>query len=169
MNLPFTTKPRALLALAVASALLAGCANPHGLHPHNLLLDANSLQAKASLSGAHFSAANWPKTEWWQGFNDPQLNRLIADAMTSSPDLQVVNAQADKANAQVIAAEAERYPDVDLNAGITRSRVAKVDDPLLQGKSYSTLRTANIGMSYTFDLWGGKKDTAEAALGQARA
>lgn len=169
MTLLFTSKPRALLALAVASALLAGCANPHGLHPHNSPLDANSLQANKSLKGARFSAANWPKTEWWQSFNDAQLNRLIADAMTSSPDLQVVNAQADKANAQVIAADAERYPDVDLNAGITRSRVAKVDDPLLQGKTYSTLRTANIGMSYTFDLWGGKKDAAEAALGQARA
>ncbi|WP_455845775.1 efflux transporter outer membrane subunit [Pantoea agglomerans] len=157
------------LALAVATALLASCANPHGLHPKNTLLDANALQANQSLKDAHFSAANWPKSEWWQSFNDAQLNRLINDAMASSPDLQVVNAQADKANAQVIAADAERYPDVDLNAGMTRSRVAKVDDPLLEGKSYSTLRTANVGLSYTFDLWGGKKDAAEAALGQARA
>ncbi|WP_293796792.1 TolC family protein [uncultured Pantoea sp.] len=94
---------------------------------------------------------------------------MINEAMASSPDLQVVNALADKANAQVIAADAERYPNVDLNTGITRSRVAKVDDPLLEGKSYSTLRTASVGLSYTFDLWGGKKDAAEAALGQARA
>ncbi|WP_313681738.1 efflux transporter outer membrane subunit [Pantoea sp.] len=158
-----------MLAIAVASALLTGCANPHGLHTSNHMLDANSLQAQDTLKNAHFSAANWPKTQWWQSFGDPQLNHLIGDAMASSPDLQVVNAQADKANAQVIAANAERYPDVDLNAGITRSRIAKVDDPLLQGKSYSTLRTANVGLSYTFDLWGGKKDAAEAALGQARA
>lgn len=158
-----------MLAIAVASALLAGCANPHGLHTSNHMLDANTLQAQDTLKSAHFSAANWPKTQWWQGFDDAQLNHLINDAMASSPDLQVVNAQADKANAQVIAANAERYPDIDLNAGITRSRVAKVDDPLLQGKTYSTLRTANVGLSYTFDLWGGKKDAAEAALGQARA
>ncbi|ADU71209.1 efflux transporter outer membrane subunit [Pantoea sp. At-9b] len=158
-----------MLAVAVASALLAGCANPHGLHTSNHMLDANTLQAQDTLKNAHFSAANWPKTQWWQSFDDAQLNHLINDAMAASPDLQVVNAQADKANAQVIAANAERYPDVDLNAGITRSRVAKVDDPLLQGKTYSTLRTANVGLSYTFDLWGGKKDAAEAALGQARA
>jgi NodT family efflux transporter outer membrane factor (OMF) lipoprotein len=158
-----------MLAVAVASALLAGCANPHGLHTSNHMLDANTLQAQDTLKNAHFSAANWPKTQWWQSFDDAQLNHLINDAMAASPDLQVVNAQADKANAQVVAANAERYPDVDLNAGITRSRVAKVDDPLLQGKTYSTLRTANVGLSYTFDLWGGKKDAAEAALGQARA
>ncbi|WP_343553447.1 efflux transporter outer membrane subunit [Pantoea sp.] len=169
MTLLFTAKPRALLAIAITSALLVGCANPHGLHTQNTLLDANTLQANQSLQHAHFSAANWPKTAWWQSFDDHQLNQLINDAMASSPDLQVVNAQADKANAQVIAADAERYPDVDLNAGITRSRVAKVDDPLLEGKSYSTLRTASVGLSYTFDLWGGKKDAAEAALGQARA
>lgn len=169
MTLFLTSHRRAMLAIAVASALLAGCANPHGLHTSNHMLDANNLQAQDTLKNAHFSAANWPKTQWWQSFGDPQLDHLIGDAMASSPDLQVVNAQADKANAQVIAANADRYPDVDLNAGITRSRVAKVDDPLLQGKSYSTLRTANVGLSYTFDLWGGKKDAAEAALGQARA
>lgn len=169
MTIPFHAQRRAMLGVAVASALLAGCANPHGLHTSNHKLDANTLQASDTLKSAKLSPANWPKAEWWKGFNDGQLNRLIGDAMASSPDLQVVNAQAAKANAGVIAAQAARYPTLDANAGITRSRVAKVDDPLLQGKSYSTLRTANLSASYTFDLWGGQKDAAEAAIGAARA
>lgn len=169
MTIPFHAQRRAMLGVAVASALLAGCANPHGLHTSNHKLDANTLQASDTLKSAKLSPANWPKAEWWKGFNDSQLNRLIGDAMASSPDLQVVNAQAAKANAGVIAAQAARYPTLDANAGITRSRVAKVDDPLLQGKSYSTLRTANLSASYTFDLWGGQKDAAEAAIGAARA
>ncbi|WP_017348866.1 efflux transporter outer membrane subunit [Pantoea sp. A4] len=169
MTIPFHAQRRAMLGVAIASALLAGCANPHGLHTSNHKLDANTLQASDTLKSAKLSPANWPKAEWWKGFNDGQLNRLIGDAMASSPDLQVVNAQAAKANAGVIAAQAARYPTLDANAGITRSRVAKVDDPLLQGKSYSTLRTANLSASYTFDLWGGQKDAAEAAIGAARA
>lgn len=169
MIIPFLVKRRALLSIAVSSILLTGCANPDGLLTSNHQLDVNTLEARATLNMTNLSAANWPKANWWESFNDPQLTRLITDALASSPDLQIVNAQAAKANAQIIATQANLYPMLDANAGITRSRVAKVDDPLLEGKSYSTLRTVNLSASYSFDLWGGQKDAAEAAIGAARA
>lgn len=166
---PLSTKRRARLSVVIGSLLLAGCANPHGLHTSNYQLDINTLEAKSTLNAGKLSTANWPKANWWESFNDPQLSRLIVDALASSPDLQIVNAQAAKANAQVIAAQGKLYPTLSANAGITRSRVAKVDDPLLEGKSYSTLRTADLSASYTFDLWGGQKNATEAAIGAARA
>jgi efflux transporter, outer membrane factor (OMF) lipoprotein, NodT family len=153
----------------LTALLLAGCASSDGLRTSNNMLSPDSLQAQQSLANVHLSPVSWPKQNWWQSFNDPQLNALITEGLASSPDLQEVNARADKANAAVVASQAERYPDLDVNAGITRSRVAKVDDPMLQGKSYSTLRTASLGLSYSLDLWGGKKAAWEAALGQAKA
>ncbi|HHD7473824.1 TPA: efflux transporter outer membrane subunit [Klebsiella oxytoca] len=149
--------------------LLTGCASSDGLHTNNRMIQANTLDAKTTLRDVHFSPAEWPEHNWWENFNDPQLTSLIQEGLQSSPTLQEVNARADKANAQVVAAGAERSPTIDVNAGITRSRVAKVDDPMLVGKSYSTLRTTSLGMSYSLDLWGGKKAEWESALGAARA
>lgn len=158
-----------VLSLALVTALLASCARTDGLNTQSVQLDANNLKSTSTLSTVKLSAANWPRNNWWESFNDPQLTQLIKDAQDSNPDLQIVNAQAARANAQIIATQADLYPSVDAQAGITRSRVAKVDDPYLQGKSYSTLRTAAISASYTFDLWGGQKDAALAAIGSAHA
>ena len=169
MNNQTTSKRVWLYSPILIALLLAGCASSDGLHTNNKMLEANTLDASATLSKVHFSQANWPKHNWWEGFNDPQLNTLIQEGLASSPDLQEVNARADKANAEVVAADAERYPTLDANAGITRMRLAKVDDPTLKGDTYATLRTASLGMSYGLDLWGGKKAAWEAALGAAKA
>ncbi len=97
------------------------------------------------------------------------MNTLIRDGLAASPSLQEANAGANKANAAVVSARAAQLPDINMDASITRSRVAKVDDPLLEGKNYSTLRTTSLGTSYALDLWGGKKAAREAALGNAKA
>ncbi|HHG8775300.1 TPA: efflux transporter outer membrane subunit [Raoultella planticola] len=153
----------------VGALLLASCASSSGLNTSNTMLEANSLEAKSTLANIHFSPANWPKRNWWESFNDHQLNTLIQEGLASSPTLQEVNARAAQANASVVASDAARGPTLDASAGITRSRLAKVDDPMLVGKSYSTLRTASLGVSYGLDLWGGKKAAWEAALGAAKA
>lgn len=161
--------PRLSSCGLLLSLLLTGCATSEGLTTHNSVLSPDSLQAQKSLAGVHFSPAAWPQQAWWKNFNDPQLNQLIDQALATSPDLQIVNAQAAKANAAVVAAEASRMPTLDADGSVTRSRIAKVDDPLLEGHRYSTLRSAYLSASYTLDLWGGKKAAWESALGAARA
>ncbi len=161
--------PRFTYCGLLLSLLLTGCATSEGLTTHNSMVSADSLQAQKSLQGVNFSKAAWPQLNWWQSFNDPQLNQLITQALAHNPDLQTVNAQADKANAAVVAAEAARMPTLNADASVTRSRIAKVDDPLLTGDRYSTLRTASLGASYTLDLWGGQKAAWESAVGSARA
>lgn len=153
----------------LASLVLTSCATSEGLHTHNKMLNPDSLAAKNTLSQVTLSPANWPKGNWWQRFKDPQLDVLIRDGLASSPSLQEANARADQANATVVSARAEQLPDINMDTSITRSRVARVDDPLLVGKTYSTLRTASLSTSYTLDLWGGKKAAWQAALGNAKA
>ncbi|MGY2074209.1 multidrug RND transporter, partial [Pseudomonas reactans] len=53
--------------------------------------------------------------------------------------------------------------------GVSRSRLAKDQDPRGQGDAYATVRNLSAGFNYTFDLWGGQRAAWEAALGQARA
>ncbi|WP_244970385.1 hypothetical protein [Kosakonia radicincitans] len=135
MRIPAVNKQAMTL---LASLVLTSCATSEGLHTHNKMLNPDSLAAKNTLSQVTLSPANWPKGNWWQRFNDPQLDVLIRDGLASSPSLQEANARADQANATVVSARAEQLPDINMDTSITRSRVARVDDPLLVGKTYST-------------------------------
>jgi NodT family efflux transporter outer membrane factor (OMF) lipoprotein len=158
---------RTPLSLLFSALLLAACASPHGLHTQGQALDAASLQGP-TFSGK-LSPAAWPASDWWNRLGDPQLDALIDEALRSNPDLQVADARARQANAAVLAADAQRQPTLTGNVGVTRSRLARVDDPTGQGDRYSTLRSLSLDGSYHFDLWGGERAAWEAALGRARA
>lgn len=157
-----------LLPLAFAVAL-AGCASDHGLKPDATVAQPGSLNATRSLSAVTVSPAAWPSATWWSSLGDQQLNALIDEALRDSPDLQVAAARAHQATAAADAADADRSAYIGADANVSRSRLAKVQDPLLEGDRYSTLRSAEVTFDYTFDLWGGERAAWEAALGQARA
>lgn len=159
---------RTPLTLLFSALLLAACASPDGLHTEGHTLDATSLRGEHTFAG-NLSPAAWPASDWWSGLGDPQLNGLIEEALRSNPDLQVADARARQASAAVLAADAQRQPTLDANAGVTRSRSARVDDPSGQGGRYGTLRSLSLDGGYRFDLWGGERAAWEAALGRARA
>ncbi|MFJ4195916.1 efflux transporter outer membrane subunit [Pseudomonas sp. NPDC089534] len=160
---------RSGVTLLLSAMILAGCANYSGLETEGVRLDAKSLKAGQSLDGVTLSSAAWPKSDWWTSLGDPQLDGLIREALRDSPDMQIAEARAHQANAAASAADAERYPTLDASAGISRSRLARDQDPRGQGGAYSTVRNLSAGFNYNFDLWGGQRDAWEAALGQARA
>jgi len=148
---------------------MAGCANYSGLATQGQRLDANTLQTGKSLSGVTLSSAAWPSADWWKSLGDPQLDGLINEALQNSPDMQVASARAHQAQAAAYAADAARMPTLDASAGVSRSRLAKDQDPRGEGDAYSTVRNIGASFNYTFDLWGGQRAAWEAALGQARA
>jgi NodT family efflux transporter outer membrane factor (OMF) lipoprotein len=148
---------------------MAGCANYSGLDTQGQRLDANTLQTGKSLRGVTLSSAAWPSADWWKSLGDPQLDGLINEALQNSPDMQVASARAHQAQAAAYAADAARMPTLDASAGVSRSRLAKDQDPRGEGDAYSTVRNIGASFNYTFDLWGGQRAAWEAALGQARA
>lgn len=157
-----------LLPLALV-VMLAACANDHGLKPDATLVDPGSLNTATSLAPATVSPAAWPSATWWNGLGDPQLDALIEQALRDNPSLQVTAARARQATASADAADADRSAYIGADAAVQRSRFSRVQDPLLQGDRYSTLRTAEVTFDYSFDLWGGERAAWEAAVGQARA
>ncbi|POA65614.1 efflux transporter outer membrane subunit [Pseudomonas sp. GW531-T4] len=160
---------RTRFSLVLLAMSLAGCANYSGLTTEGVSLDAKSLKAGQSLSGVTLSPAAWPKSDWWKSLGDPQLDGLIREALHDSPDMQIASARAHQASAAAYAADAARMPTLDASGSVSRSRLARSQDPRGQGDNYSTLRSLTGTFNYTFDLWGGQRDTWEAALGQARA
>ena len=157
------------LSLVLLAMTLAGCASYSGLNTEGVSLDAKNLKAGQSLSGVTLSPAAWPKSDWWKSLGDPQLDGLIREALHDSPDMQIADARAHQASAAAYAADAARMPTLDASAGVSRSRLARDQDPLGQGDAYSTVRNISASFNYNFDLWGGQRDAWEAALGQARA
>ncbi|AZD30596.1 efflux transporter outer membrane subunit [Pseudomonas chlororaphis] len=160
---------RSRFSLVLLAMSLAGCANYSGLTTEGVSLDAKSLKAGQSLSGVTLSPAAWPKSDWWKSLGDPQLDGLIREALHDSPDMQIASARAHQASAAAYAADAARMPTLDASGSVSRSRLSRSQDPRGQGDNYSTLRSLTGNFNYTFDLWGGQRDTWEAALGQARA
>lgn len=166
MNAKSLRVSASLLALAIG---LAGCANSRGLDTEGRATDPQSLEAAKTLEGVKLSPAGWPATDWWKQLGDAQLDSLILEALRDSPDMQVADARTHQATAAAYAADASRMPSADASAGVSRSRLARDQDPLGAGGRYSTLRSLGVNFDYRFDLWGGQRATWEAALGQARA
>ena len=72
---------------------------------------------------------------------------MIREALHDSPDMQIAEARAHQASAAAYAADAERYPTLDASAGISRSRLAKDQDPRGQGDAYATVRNVSAGFN----------------------
>ncbi|WP_176718731.1 TolC family protein, partial [Pseudomonas sp. 8 R 14] len=151
------------LCLVLVAMSMAGCANYSGLDTQGRRLDANTLQTGKSLSGVTLSSAAWPSADWWKNLGDPQLDGLIQEALQNSPDMQVASARAHQAEAAAYAANAARMPTLDASAGVSRSRLAKDQDPRGEGDAYSTVRNIGASFNYNFDLWGGQRAAWEAA------
>lgn len=63
--------------------MLAACA------PEHATVSPVKTQAAAAAVNTQLRHADWPKSEWWKDFNDPQLNALIDKALEDAPDMQI--------------------------------------------------------------------------------
>jgi NodT family efflux transporter outer membrane factor (OMF) lipoprotein len=101
---------------------------------------------------------------WWQQFDDPLLDKLIAAAQEESPTLSSATAHIASARAAAVAAGAAALPNVQASAQVERGR----DQP--GGASYSTA-VGGLQASWELDLFGGlaaTRQAAQARLGSAR-
>ncbi|OOG49262.1 efflux transporter outer membrane subunit [Rhodanobacter sp. C01] len=163
-HLPFH---RTAIATALA-LLLAACAIPAKLNHPNLRDDVPlaGLQAPAR--------AGWPDTDWWRAYGDPQLDQLIAIAMKQSPDLEQAHSRVVNAEQSVRLAAAQAGLNVNGNAQFERQRMSENGILSLLPSNIPIdpwYNQTDLGLQakYTFDWWGKKRSSIEAALDQAHA
>lgn len=156
----------ALLACAMA---LAGCASTSGLDPQGRLTDADSLQASHSLQGATAAGAPLPAADWWTTLGDPQLDALISEALAGSPSLAMADARLRAAQAQADQSNAARKPTLDASAQYSAVQLpaSMLGDEYGGNVQYSPV--AMLNFKWSLDIWGGKRASWEAAVGQAKA
>ena len=161
--------PQSPALTGVITLFLAGCVSSAGLRPTAQPLAADQLTAARSLAGTPLSPAAWPRADWWTTFADPELDRLVQQALAGNPDLAAADARARLADAQAGAADAARAPQI--GAGISSSgiRIPSTVIPRPYGGHYSALDRIGLNFSYTFDLWGGQRAAWEAAVDRGHA
>ncbi|MDM0104981.1 efflux transporter outer membrane subunit [Variovorax sp. J22R24] len=105
---------------------------------------------------------------WQSFFGDPQLRFLIAEALANNRDLVASVARIEQARAQYRIQESARLPQVNANAGASRTQAPlSTIDPELANTSASVIfNQYNVQAamaSYELDFWGRVSNLSEAA------
>jgi NodT family efflux transporter outer membrane factor (OMF) lipoprotein len=108
---------------------------------------------------------------WWQSFDDPLLNDLIARAARQNLDIAAAGARLREARASARAVGGARYPELALAGGATRNRLSEngqIPIGRIPGVSaINTLYQAGFDASWEIDLFGSVRRRAEAAVARA--
>lgn len=91
-------------------------------------------------------ADNTPRDAWWRAFDDPELNRLIAQLDVDNANIHIAEAQLRQALAGSDAARARLFPVLTADASLVRGQA--------NGQSPSNALAANTAISWELDLWG---------------
>ena len=163
--MPAPTSPlRALIAAALLTAVLSGCASTHGLQPALTPDDPDTLAVSRSFEAGNLSAAAWPAQDWWHAWGDPQLDALIAEALTGTPSLDAADARVRKAAAQAGLADDARKPHFAASVQYSGAYLPETLLPAPYGGDYKGVELATLNFSYAPDLWGGKRARWESAV-----
>jgi NodT family efflux transporter outer membrane factor (OMF) lipoprotein len=159
-------------ALATA-LLLASCAvGPDFLHPAAPDVAGYTKEPLAPRTSStdtplgqpqHFALGRDVSPEWWALFKSPALNTLVQQSLNNNPSLQTAMANLRAARQAVYAQEAKFFPLVNTNFNPTAQLTPGPITPVLNsGANPFSLYTAQVMVSYTFDVWGLNRRTVEA-------
>ncbi|HKR89891.1 MAG TPA: efflux transporter outer membrane subunit [Phenylobacterium sp.] len=107
-------------------------------------------------------ATSYADLSWWAAFQDPALQKLIAEAVANNYDVQIAASRIEQARAQLGVARSEAYPQLNYTVTVGGQRA------LVQG--LNTVGTADIGFAsglidaaWELDIWGRIRRSTEAA------
>ncbi|MGE5522753.1 MAG: efflux transporter outer membrane subunit, partial [Rhodospirillaceae bacterium] len=149
------------LSALFAALLLAGCAaTPPAIDSSALPAVPAAFKEGDGRWTVAAPAEAQPRGEWWKAFSDPVLEDLIARANRSNTTIQVAAARLVQARAFVRATEADRAPQVNVDANATRLRgiVSNTAGPA------RSVFGVGAGFSYELDLFGRLARTTDAAV-----
>ena len=155
---------------SLLALIVAGCASTRGLAPQSTLATANELATQRALADAQVSGTAWPGATWWKSFGDPNLDRLIDEALAGSPTLKVAAARTRKALALADVAKAPLSPRVDASFESTRERFSErgLVPPPVAG-TWNTQNQLQATLGWEVDFWGKNRAAYESAVSHARA
>ena len=148
--------------------LLAGCA-----------VGPNYKRPAAEVPAAYKEAANWKQAQpneqnlggnWWEMFQDPELNALESQVNVSNQNLKAAEAQYTQARALLRYNRAAYYPTITAGVSATRNRISnhRPASIVANGITYNDFQIP-FELSYEVDVWGRVRRTVESYRDQAQA
>jgi NodT family efflux transporter outer membrane factor (OMF) lipoprotein len=107
---------------------------------------------------------------WWEMFQDPQLNALELQVNVSNQNLKAAAAQYTQARALVRYYRSYYFPTIDGGASATRNRISnnRPASIVANGTTYNDYQIP-LELSYEVDVWGRVRRTVESYREQAQA
>ena len=122
MRRRFTGAPGTRLSALAAALLFGGCAavGPDFKRPEVPWLAGWSSGSLDSLTAEQRGMPKAQTEEWWRNFNDPVLDRLVAEAQRVNPDVRTAGMRILEARAQLMIAGSLLYPQQQQVTGRSR-------------------------------------------------
>lgn len=106
-----------------------------------------------------------PRGNWWEMYNDAELNDLMVQAMQDNPSLQVMAARVKQARAAAGLANSQLFPLIYGTGSVTREKMAGAEQFQSDNTKLSAQTTykAMLNGSYELDLFGRLSGEAKSA------
>ena len=115
---------------------------------------------------------NLANTKWWQQFEDPVLDELIATALKDNRDVKIAAARIEEYIGRYGTTRSQLFPQVGADANAARQRVTENSgpEPLSPSadRNYSSYQ-GTISASWELDIWGKLRRQSEAARAEVLA
>lgn len=160
-----------LMATALAAGSLSACASLPARQTSAQPKPAESYAASQSFTAP---AADWPASDWWRAYGDPQLDQLINEALRGSPDMAQAEARVRKAEADRAVARAATLPALSGHASVVEEKESYNNGyppqfvPYLP-HGYNDYELLSLNFDYDFDFWGKNRQALQAATSDAKA
>jgi|GEM_PF-1192515 len=167
LSRPAPASSRAAVAAAVAAFALAGCANYFDLKDVKQIASTSQFEATQSLPA---QGGEWPALDWSNQFGDPQLPRLIEEALEGNPSIAQAQARIAKASSYIESSKSALYPKVEGSYSWTRELYsANALFPPPYGGTWYSENNVLASASWDLDLWGKNRQRLGQAVSQEKA
>ena len=129
----------------------------------------HNLQATVTADGQaqHFTPGAAIAADWWRLFQSAPLDAVVQQAISNNPTLQAAEASLRQSQDNLRAGYGLYFPQGQAGVSASRQRTAPVQQGSQSSGSIFNLFTASGTISYTLDVFGGKRRTVEGLRAQA--
>jgi NodT family efflux transporter outer membrane factor (OMF) lipoprotein len=148
--------------------ITTACASVPNLGPKPMPHVASDYASAQSFAGP---ATAWPADGWWRAYGDAQLDRLMAEGLAGSPDLQAAAARMRSAEGFAQRAGAALQPTIDAFAQPELVKQSQNQSMPAAAIPNGVNSQGSIGLSFSLDLdlWGKNRAAFRAANADADA
>ena len=155
-------KPLHLLTFLILAALLSACALP-------IEQQTPDFTAPVAWDETATTTTQSVEKDWWSGFNSAELEQLITQTLTASPDIRIATERVLQAEIALRNSRAPLFPTLNLDASTRARRIqtsgssvrtdssnAGLDFSETSGGTSLRTESSRVGLSinYEIDVWG---------------